>query len=129
MRTKRSMKDDLEDEKEEEEEREGRLEVSPASVGRAMGGDGRTIHSQAAPLSRPVDAGFVIFELSSFGEVQLKMLFWPHVNFVLKVHSNVSHKFKSLFMSMQNALSQSFHSYLRKGPIYHSSGSPIYYRL
>ena len=52
-------------------EREGRLEVSPASVGRAMGGDGRTIHSQAAPLSRPVDAGFVIFELSSFGEVQL----------------------------------------------------------
>ena len=46
-------------------EREGRLEVSPASVGRAMGGDGRTIHSQAAPLSRPVDAGFVIFELSS----------------------------------------------------------------
>ena len=71
VRTKRSMKDDLEDEKEEEEEREGRLEVSPASVGRAMGGDGRTIHSQAAPLSRPVDAGFVIFELSSFGEVQL----------------------------------------------------------
>ena len=100
MRTKRSMKDDLEDEKEEEQEREGRLEVSPASVGRAMGGDGRTIHSQAAPLSRPVDAGFVIFELSSFGEVQLKMLFWRHVNFVLKVHSNVSHKFKSLFMSM-----------------------------
>ena len=27
------------------------------SVGRAMGGEGRTIHSQAAPLVRPVDAG------------------------------------------------------------------------
>ena len=63
--------EDKEDEDEEEEGRERGLEVSPASVGRAMGGEGRTIHSQAAPLSRPVDAGFVIFELSSFGEVQL----------------------------------------------------------
>ena len=46
-----------EDEGKEEEEKERGLEVSPASVGRAMGGEGRTIHSQAAPLVRPVDAG------------------------------------------------------------------------
>ena len=30
---------------------------SPASVDRAMGGEGHKIHSQAAPLVRPVDAG------------------------------------------------------------------------
>ena len=68
VRTKRSMKDDLEDEKEEEEEERGwiggsHLPVLPVwaepfpSVVRAMGGEGRTIHSQAAPLVRPVDAG------------------------------------------------------------------------
>ena len=49
--------EDKEDEDEEEEGRERGLEVPPASVGRAMGGEGRTIHSQAAPLVRPVDAG------------------------------------------------------------------------
>ena len=46
-----------EDEGKEEEEKERGLEVSPASVGRAMGGEGHTIHSQASPLVRPVDAG------------------------------------------------------------------------
>ena len=49
--------EDKEDEDEEEEGRERGLEVPPASVGRAMGGEGRTIHSQASPLVRPVDAG------------------------------------------------------------------------
>ena len=49
--------EEKEDEDKEDEWRERGLEVSPASVSRAMGGEGRSIHSQAAPLVRPVDAG------------------------------------------------------------------------
>merc|ERR1712172_120920 len=55
------------------------------SVGRAMGGEGRTIHSQAAPLVRPVDAvGWVVLAALCAGGATLLFLLAALARIIVK---------------------------------------------
>jgi len=88
------------------------------SVGRAMGGDGRTIHSQAAPLSRPVDAvGWAVLAALCAGGATLLFLVAALARIIVKKKHGSWKKRQNFGMKKSWNQESSFLSFRKPAPV------------